>query len=414
MQASQSRGVAITGVGAACCLGATAPACWAGLVAGRTGIGPIRHFDASGLSVRFGGELPADYYELERRMFSKRLEKQTVATTRVGCVIADEALKDSGLTVEGVGGDPYRFGVISGSGRSSDREEQDIVNRPESQFVIIRQMTNAIAAWVSIRQGFRGPTFNVATACASGAHAITAAFNEIVSGRCDAMIAVGVDVMLTPDSIYGFTQLHALSERNDQPQQASRPFDRDRDGFVMANGGGALVLESAELALRRGARIYGWLRGVGSTSEAYNIVAPDPTGTGMAKCMEMACRSAGIPLSGVDYISAHGTSTHHNDVAETQAIKLLFGDHARKLAVSSQKSMTGHTIGGAGAIEAVATVLSLHHGILTPTINYQNADPECDLDYVPNTAREAPGARVGLSNSFGFGGHNCSLLFEKA
>jgi 3-oxoacyl-[acyl-carrier-protein] synthase II len=398
----------------ACCLGANAPACWEGLTAGRTGIGPITQFDASALAVRFGGQLPESYYALERQQFSKRLEKQTVSTTRLGCVLAEEAVKDSGLTVEGAGLDAWRCGVLTGSGRSSDSEDADILQRPESQFLVIRQMTNAISAWVSIKNGFRGPTCNIATACASGAHAIAAGLDYIVSGRCDAVLVVGADAMLTRESIFGFSLLHALSERNDSPTTASRPFDRDRDGFVMGNGGGAVMLESEALARRRGARIYAWLRGAGVTSEAYNIVAPDPSGAGMAKCMELACQAAGLPFDAVEYVSAHGTSTHHNDVAETQAIKRVFGEHARSMTVSSQKSMVGHTIGGAGAIEAVATVLSLHHGVLTPTINYTTPDPECDLDYVPNTARPAPRLRVALSNSFGFGGHNCSLLFEKA
>lgn len=406
------RRVAVTGIGMISSLGINKTENWQGLTTGRSGIGPITRFDASQAPTRIGGQLPDAYYELERKNFSKRLEKQTLPTTRLGYILADEALADSGINLDQV--DRWRCAVITGSGQSDFQEGEDIKTRTEGQFVIIRQMANAIAAWISIKHHFRGPTYNLATACASGAFAVAAARDYIATGRGDVALAVGVDMMLSPESIFGFSLLQALSTRNDAPSQASRPFDKGRDGFVLANGGAALLLEDEASARKRGARIYAFVDGAGICSEAYNIVAPDPTGVGMAKCMELACADAESPLTDIGYISAHGTSTHHNDAAETGAINLLFGDHARKLAVSSQKSMTGHTIGGAGAIEAAATALSLFHGVLTPTINQETADPECNLDYVPNVAREAPALRAALSNSFGFGGHNCSLLFRKA
>jgi 3-oxoacyl-[acyl-carrier-protein] synthase II len=406
-----TRRVAVTGIGMISSLGVNKTECWQGLTSGRSGVGPITRFDTSQAPTRIGGQLPDAYYEIERKFFSKRLEKQTLPTTRLGYILADEALTDAGLNLMQV--NPLRCAVITGSGQSDFQEGEDAKTRTEGQFVIIRQMANAISAWISIKHHFRGPTYNIATACASGAFAVAAAREYIATGRGDVSLAVGVDMMLSPESIFGFSQLQALSTRNDAPAEASRPFDKGRDGFVLANGGAALLLEDERAARERGARIYAWVDGAGICSEAYNIVAPDPTGGGMAKCMELACADAGCPLTDIGYISAHGTSTHHNDAAETGAINRLFGDHARKLAVSSQKSMTGHTIGGAGAIEAAATALSLYHGVLTPTINQESADPECNLDYVPNVAREAPALRAALSNSFGFGGHNCSILFRK-
>jgi 3-oxoacyl-[acyl-carrier-protein] synthase II len=306
--------------------------------------------------------------------------------------------------------------VITGSGQTGYQEEGDIVSSHQNpgRFSIIQQMANAMAGWISIGHGFKGRSYNVATACASGAYAIGAAYEYIVSGRGDAALAVGADAMLSPQTIKGFNQLSALSERNELPEKASRPFDRNRDGFVLSNGGAALMLERESDARRRGARIYAVISGVGLCSEAYNIVAPKPSGEEMAKTMTMAMEDAGVTPERVGYASAHGTSTPQNDADESLAIKLAFGDHTRRLAVSSQKSMTGHCVGGAGAIEAAATALCLYHRILTPTINYETPDPACDLDCVPNTAREAKNLRIAISNSFGFGGHNATLVLERA
>ena len=408
---SDRRRVAITGIGMTTSLGVDAAECWAGLVAGRSGIRTIRRFDTTGLVTKFGGELPDRYYEKEAAEFPKRLRNQTSGAARLGFVCATEAIRDSGFTVEGR--DPYRCAVISGSGQSGFQDGLTWPVSPEEKYLIVRQMVNAIPAWVSIKYGLKGRSYNVATACASGAFAVGAAYEYIASGRGDAVVVIGVDVMLSRESLYGFNQLLALSERNDDPEGASCPFDRRRSGFVMANGGAAVVLELEAHARRRGAKIYARLAGVGLTSEAYNIVAPEPTGREMGAAMTQALEEAQLPKEAIGYISAHGTSTQLNDLSESLATRLVFGDHARQLGMSSQKSMTGHTIGAAGTIECAVTALTLHHGIMTPTINYREPDPQCDLDYVPNVARAAPGLRAALSNSFGFGGHGASLALEK-
>jgi len=405
--------VAITGIGMITCLGSSVTECWEQMLKGRTGIRRVSRFDPRECTTRFGGELPDGYYELEAAEFSKRMFKQTQSTTRLGVLCAREALRDSGFSVDAV--DPHRCAVITGSGQTGYSEEGDILSSQQGppKFAIIQQMANAMSGWISITHGFKGRSYNVATACASGAYAIAAAYEYIVSGRGDAALAVGADAMLSPQTIKGFNQLSALSERNELPERASRPFDKNRDGFVLANGGGALMLERESAARKRRARIYALIPGVAMCSEAYNIVAPRPSGEEMARSMIMAMDDAGITPDRVGYASAHGTSTPQNDADETLAIKIAFGEHARKLPVSSQKSMTGHCIGGAGAIECVATALCLHHGVLTPTINYETPDPTCDLDYVPNTPREVKGLRVAISNSFGFGGHNATLVLEK-
>jgi 3-oxoacyl-[acyl-carrier-protein] synthase II len=406
--------VAITGIGMITCLGSNAAECWGQMLQGRTGIRRVTRFDASDCVTQFGGELLDKYYELEAEEFSKRLFKQTQSTTRLGFLCAKEALGDSGFTIDG--NDPYRCAVITGSGQTGYQEEGDLVsvfNNP-GKFVIIQQMANAMSGWISITHGFKGRSYNVATACASGAYAIASAYEYITSGRGDAALAVGADAMLAPQTIKGFNQLSALSERNDLPENASRPFDRNRDGFVLSNGGGAVMLERESAARKRGARIYALISGAAMCSEAYNIVAPKPSGEEMAQSMILAMDDAGVTPDRVGYASAHGTSTPQNDLDETLAIKAAFGHHARTLAVSSQKSMTGHSVGGAGAIECVATALCLYHSVLTPTINYETPDPECDLDYVPNQAREVKNLRLAISNSFGFGGHNATLVLEKA
>ena len=406
--------VAITGLGMISCLGASVTECWGQMLAGRTGIRRITRFDAADCVTRFGGELPDKYYALEATEFSKRLFKQTQSTTRLGFLCAKEALCDSGFSVEGH--DPHRCAVITGSGQTGYEEEGNLVSNftNPGKFVIIQQMANAMSAWISITHGFKGRSYNVATACASGAYAIAAAYEYLVSGRGDAALAVGADAMLSPQTIKGFNQLAALSERNELPERASRPFDKHRDGFVLANGGAAVMLEKESAARRRGARIYARIAGVSMCSEAYNIVAPKPSGEEMANSMILALADAGVAPEQVGYVSAHGTSTQQNDADESLAIKLAFGQHARALAVSSQKSMTGHSVGGAGAIECAATALCLHHGVLTPTINYETPDLACDLDVVPNEAREVSNLRVAISNSFGFGGHNATLVLEKA
>jgi 3-oxoacyl-[acyl-carrier-protein] synthase II len=263
-----------------------------------------------------------------------------------------------------------------------------------------------------MRFGAKGPNTSVVTACATGNHNIGDAWRIIQRGDADAAIAGGVEATITPLAVSGFNSMKALSTRNEEPEKASRPFDKDRDGFVMGEGSGIIILEELTQALNRGAKIYAEIIGYGLTGDAYHITAPAPDGEGAARCMQMAVKDSGIPPEEVDYINAHGTSTYYNDIYETLAIKTVFKDHAKKLAVSSTKSMTGHLLGGAGGVEAVFTVLTLHHGVIPPTINYDTPDPDCDLDYVPNQARRAE-VRVALSNSFGFGGTNAVLAFQK-
>ena len=405
--------VAITGLGMITCLGARASECWSQMVEGRTGVRRITRFNTEDCVTRFGGELPDSYYQLELREFSKRLFKQTYLATRLGFLCAKEAFDDSGFTLNGR--DPSRCGVITGCAHSGWQEEVDIVSlfQNPSRFMIIQQMANALSGWISIAYGFKGRSYNVSTACSSGAYAIAAACEYITSGRGEAVLAVGADAVLSPPTIKGFNKLSALSERNDCPERASRPFDRDRDGFVLANGGAAVMLEPEAAARRRGARIYAVISGVNMCSEAYNIVAPKPFGEEMARSMRLALDDARIAPGQVGYVSAHGTSTQQNDTDETLAIKAVFAQRARTLPISSQKSMTGHCVGGAGAIECAATALSLYHGVLTPTINYEIPDPDCDLDYVPNEAREVSDVKVAISNSFAFGGHNATLVLER-
>ncbi|MBU0568292.1 beta-ketoacyl-[acyl-carrier-protein] synthase family protein [bacterium] len=406
-----SRYVAVTGIGMISSLGLSTPECWKNMVDGKPGVRRITRFDTSDCLTKIGGELPLEYYEVEKKEFSKRFFKQTASTARLGLLCAKEAIKDSGLEIEKL--DPYRCPVISGSGGFILEEGKGLEELKTSKFGVLQEMVNAISAWISIKYSLKGPSFNVATACGSGGFAIWNAFDYVRSGKADMAVAVGLDMMVTKESIQSFNQLMALSEENNFPERASRPFDKRRSGFVLANGGCAVILERLDHARQRDANIYALASGYGCSSEAFNIVAPDPTGKEMAKTMSLALEDARISKEKIGYVNAHGTSTPHNDRCETRAIKTVFGEHAYKLAVSSQKSMIGHTIGGAGAIEFGVTALSLHHGIITPTINYEEPDPDCDLDYVPNEAREVNDLEAAISNSFGFGGHNCSIVLEK-
>lgn len=408
--------VAITGMGMINSLGCNLAQCWENMLQGKTAIRPITRFNVSDCITQIGGELPDAYYVMEEQAFNKRKLKQTQLTTRLGFLAAKEAIGDSGFELGEL--DPGRCAVITGCSPNNIQEgnDEEIIRavREPGKFVVIQQMPNALSGWLGIEFGFKGRSYNVSTACASGAYAIAAAYEYISRGLGDVVMTVGVDTLLNTVSIKGFNNLAAMSMRNAAPGRAMRPFDRDRDGFVLANGGAALLLESEPLAKRRGARIYAYLSGAAMCSEAFNIVAPKPSGEEMARCMQLALADAGYDRERVDYISAHGTSTQQNDTDETAAVKIAFGDHARKLAISSQKSMTGHTVGGAGAIECATTALSLYHGMLTPTINYHTPDPNCDLDYIPNETREAKHLKLAISNSFGFGGHNSTLVLETA
>lgn len=406
--------VAITGMGMITPLGVTTQACWQAFVEGRSGIGPIRGFDASRCVTKIAGELPEAYAELEQREFSPREFRQSTRSSRATLLAARQALQDCRLAFSPAMKE--RVAVITGCGGSVFGDEIAFAQVRQSRRkvpIVSHGMLNALSACLTIEFGFKGPSFNVATACASGAHAVGLGFDYVhrTGGMC---LVVGVETMVTEETIRGFNDLMALSARNDAPEKASRPFDKLRDGFVLAEGACALFLEPYEDAVRRAAPIYALIAGYAATSEAHNIVAPDMEGRRIALTMETAMKNAGVSKEDVGYISAHGTSTFHNDIAETTAIKRVFGERAYRIPVSSQKSMIGHTIGAAGAIEAAVTALVLKHQILTPTINYEVPDPQCDLDYVPNKARQCRGLGVALSNSFGFGGHNCTIVLQRA
>jgi len=402
--------VAITGIGIICPLGINTRICWENMLKGKSGITRITKFDTSACATKIGGELPKEFFELEKQAIPKRLYKQTVTASRLALLCAREAIEDSAILIENIS--PRRCAVITGSGGPTFQEQDESGVLGDKKFKVIQEMINAYSAWISIEYGFKGPALNVATACASGGYAIGIAFDYIRQGTVDIAVVVGVDTMLTKAGICGFNELMALSEENAFPEKASKPFDKRRSGFVLSEGGCAIILEACEHAVKRNARIYALISGYAATSEAFNIFAPEPTGDHMAKTMELAIHNAGIVKEKIGYINAHGTSTYHNDLCETKAIKKVFGKQAYQLAVSSQKSMVGHTIGCAGVLECAVTSLSLFYHKITPTINYSEPDPECDLDYVPNHARGAGSLQAAISNSFGFGGHNCSIVLE--
>jgi 3-oxoacyl-[acyl-carrier-protein] synthase II len=412
--AMDKRRVVITGVGAVTPVGNTADEFWAALVAGRSGIGPITRFDTTGYATRIAGELkgfdPLKYIDKKDDRKFDRFLKYAVA-----CAVM--AVEDAGITTDRV--DATRFGVLVGSGIGGietllDNYETLRTKGPDrvSPFFVPMIIVNMASGVISMRFGAKGPNSSVVTACASGNHAIGDATKIIERGDADVMIAGGSEAIIIPLTIAGFCQMKAMSTRNDDPTRASRPFDAERDGFVCGEGGGLVVLESLEHARKRDARVYAEVVGYGMTGDAHHMTAPDPEGDGAARAMAAALRDAALEPSAVGYINAHGTSTPYNDKFETIAIKRVFGAHAKKLAVSSTKSMTGHLLGAAGGIEAIATAFTLHHGVMPPTMNYEKPDPDCDLDYVPNQARKQD-VEVALSNAFGFGGTNATLAFRK-
>jgi len=406
--------VVVTGVGAVTPVGNTAEEFWAALIAGKSGIGPITRFDTTGYPTRIAGEVhgfePLKYID-------KKDDRKFDPFLKYAIACAVMAVEDAGLKVDTVDG--ARFGVLVGSGIGGIGtllEQYDILKERGidrvSPFFVPMIIINMASGVISMRFGAKGPNSSVVTACATGNHAIGDAMKIIQRDDADVMIAGGAEAIILPLTIAGFCQMKAMSTRNDEPTKASRPFDAERDGFVCGEGGGLLVLESLEHAVRRDARIYAEVVGYGMTGDAHHMTAPDPEGDGAARAMGAALHDAGLGASAVGYINAHGTSTPYNDKFETLAIKRVFGEHARKLAVSSTKSMTGHLLGAAGGIEAIATALAIHHGILPPTMNYETPDPDCDLDYIPNQARKQD-VEVALSNAFGFGGTNATLVFQK-
>jgi 3-oxoacyl-[acyl-carrier-protein] synthase II len=404
----------VTGVGLVSPLGVGTEANWAALCAGRSGIGTITHFDASQYSARIAGEVKG--FDPLQFLEKKDVKKMDVFI-QFAIAASQFAMDDAKLTVAPEMGTRTGVFIASGIGgfTTIEREHRSLIEggpRRISPFFIPAAIINLAAGQVSIRFGAKGPNSATCTACSASAHAIGDAFEIIRRDAADVMIAGGSEAAITPMGVGGFAAMRALSTRNDEPERASRPFDKDRDGFIMGEGAGVVILEELEFAKRRGASIYAELVGYGMTADAFHITAPSEDGDGGMRVMQMAIQQAGIDPSKVDYINAHGTSTPFNDKLETLAIKRLFGDHARSLAISSTKSMTGHLLGAAGGLEAGITALAVRHQVLPPTINYDTPDPECDLDYVPNQKREAK-VDYALSNSFGFGGTNGALLFKR-
>lgn len=407
--------VVVTGQGMITPVGIGVKDSWEGLIAGKSGIRKITHFDASSFPTKIAGEVegfdPEDYIESKEIKKMDRFIHFAVAAAKM-------AIDDSGLKI--TDSNAERIGVIVGSGIGGlgtiEHYHSVLLEkgpRRITPFFIPMLVINLAAGQISIRFGAKGPNSAVATACATGSHAIGDAFKIIQRGDADAMIAGGTESVITPLGIGGFNAMKALSTRNDEPEKASRPFDVDRDGFVMGEGAGMVILESLESAMDRGAKIYAEIVGYGMTADAYHITSPSPSGEGAARCMTMALSDGGINPSEVDYINAHGTSTKYGDELESNAIKTVFGEHAYKVAVSSTKSMTGHLLGAAGGVEAIVSVLSICNDIVPPTINLDNPDPECDLlNYIPYKSRKMT-VNYALSNSFGFGGTNACLLFKK-
>jgi len=405
--------VVITGMGAVTPVGNSVDEMWRHVVNGVSGVGSITAFDASAYDTRIAAEVKC--FELPE--VDPKSVRRMDRFVQFAMKAAAEAVADSGLNTEEV--DPARFGCIVGSGIGGLRviEDQHAVlmrSGPSrvSPFLIPMLISDMAAGQIAIRYGARGPNFSTVSACASGAHALAVALYLLRAGTCDVILAGGTEASITPLGLAGFCSMKALSTRNDEPQRASRPFDRNRDGFVMGEGAGIVVLETLAHAQRRHARIIAEFAGSGMSCDAYHMTAPDPEGAGAALCMQYAIDDAGIPASSVDCINAHGTSTPLNDRAETAAIKAVFGAHARRLSVTSTKSMIGHLLGASGAVEFIVSCLTLINDTIPPTINYEDPDPDCDLDYVPNTSRRQTVNTV-LSNSFGFGGHNISLLVRK-
>jgi len=411
----QENRVVVTGLGVISPVGNNVAAFWNSLKEAKSGIGKVTSFDASGFDSRIAGEIKG--FDPQSFGMSKKEALRMEKFVQYATAATYEAIIDAGLDLDKENKD--RIGVIVGSGIGSLRivEEEHKVylkSGPSrlSPFLIPMLIVNEAAGHIAIKYGFKGPNSCVTTACASGSHAIGDALRIIQRGDADVIITGGTESAITPLGVGGFCALKALSTRNNEPEKASRPFERDRDGFIMAEGCGIVVLESLEHAKKRNARIYAELSGFGMSCDAYHITAPDPDGYGASLSMEWAIKDSKLNPEDIDYINAHGTSTKLNDKVETLAIKKALGNHAKKVYISSTKSMTGHLLGAAGGVEFIASCLSVRDDVVPPTINYENPDPECDLDYVPNTARKAK-VEVAVSNSLGFGGHNATLVVKK-
>jgi len=408
------RRIAVTGLGVICPVGNTVKAAWDNILAGKSGIRPLTNFDVSGFSTRFGGTI--NDFSVTDYISPKDVKKMD-PFMHYGLAAGIQAFQDSGVEVREENADRIGVAIGAGIGGLWGIEQGRLIiedggPKKISPFYIPSNIINMIAGNLSIKFGLRGPNFAIVTACSTGTHCIGDAARIIERGDADVMVAGGAEMATTPTGLGGFCSARALSTRNDDPETASRPWDRDRDGFILSDGAGVIVLEEYEHAKRRGARIYVEVTGYGINADAYHMTAPSPGGQGAARCMQLALRDAAIDANEIDYINAHGTSTPAGDKAETDAVKLVFKDHAYKLAVSSTKSMVGHMLGAAGGVEAIFCILALRDQVAPPTINLFTPDPECDLDYVPNEAR-AMRMTTALSNSFGFGGTNGTLVFRK-
>ena len=407
--------VVVTGMGAITPLGNDVETFWNGLLAGKSGVGAITRFDTTEFSVKIAAEVkgfdPEDYID-------KKECRRMDIYTHYAIAAAEEAIRHSRIT-ESSSLDKDRVGVIIGSGigglHTLEEQHTVLMNRGPrriSPFFIPMLIADIASGYVSIMHGFTGPNFAIVSACATATHAIGEAFRQIRYGDADVMVTGGSEAVVLPLGVGGFAAMKALSTRNDEPQRASRPFDKERDGFVVGEGSGVVILEELEHAKRRGAHIIAELAGIGFTADAYHLTAPAPEGKGAQDAMRLAMKDGGIAPEEIDYINAHGTSTEYNDKTETEAIKKVFGERAYSIPVSSTKSMTGHLLGAAGGVEFIAAARAVVEDILPPTINYENPDPECDLDYVPNTKRDTV-VKIALSNTFGFGGHNACIAVRK-
>lgn len=408
------RRVVVTGLGLVTACGNDVPSTWSALLNAENGADYIKKFDTEKFSVKFACEVK-NFDPLS--FLDKKEARRMGAFTHFALAASDEAVSDSGLVIDSTNAERIGTYISSGIGDfwAIEREHEKLLESgPDrvSPFFIVSAIVNLAAGNVSIRHGAKGPNSATATACSAGAHAIGDSFRIIERGDADAMICGGAESAITPMSVAGFASMRALSTRNDDPKKASRPFDAERDGFVIGEGSGILILEELEHAKKRGANIYAEIVGYGMSGDAFHVTQPDETGSGATRVMQLAIKDAGISPDQIGYVNAHGTSTPYNDKFESMAIRRVLGDHADKVAVSSTKSMTGHALGAAGGIEAVLSVLAIHNKKLPPTINYEFPDPECDLDYVPNVSRDAE-VEFALSNSFGFGGTNACLVFRR-
>lgn len=408
------RRVVVTGVGALTPVGKTAPEFWNGLISGKSGVRPITHFDTTDYPTKFAGQIE-DYDS--GNYFDRKEARRLDPVTQYGLIVADETIKDSKIDLDSIDKDRVAVLIGTGIGGMKTFYDQSVSHhehgpRGVNPFFIPMLIPDMPAGQVSIRYGFRGANFCAVSACATGSHNIGLAYDSIRYGRSDMALCGGTEAPVWEIGIAGFSSMKALSKRNEDPEKASRPFDKDRDGFVLGEGASMMFLETLESARERGARIYGEIVGYGFSADAYHITAPDPDGNGVILAINNALDMAGIKPEHVDHINMHGTSTPLGDIAETNSIKKVFGDHAYKINLNSTKSMTGHMLGAAGAAESVATLLAIYHGMVPPTINYETPDPECDLNYTVNES-EVRDLKYAMNNAFGFGGHNTTIVFKK-